>query len=178
MIGYLQPTSFEQLQERATQLDLGNFEILLCVGNKADRVPEHFAHTEYRRKLQKKGESSSDPHPEFGDFGISRTEGSSLLDEESVSAEDRRRSCAEWCSDNGFEYIEVCASDEVFDECKSPSLLKSSGLLHIVLLFLCKGFSILTIYIRHLSAFSSNSYWTFFTGMTVDGDLQGVARIH
>ncbi|CAM6118275.1 unnamed protein product [Calypogeia fissa] len=124
------PTSFEELQEWATKLDLGNFEILLCIGNKADRVPEHFAHAEYRRKVQKRGESSSDPHPEFWDFGISRTDGTGLLEEESVSAEDRRRSCIEWCSDNGFEYIEACAIDEIFDEC-----------------------------------------------MTVDGDLQGVARI-
>lgn len=117
----MQPTSFEQLQEWAKGLDLENFEIRLCTGNKADRVPEHFAHTEYRRKLQKKGESSSDPHPEFWDFGIDRTEGNSLLDGDEESADDRRRSCVEWCSDNGFEYIESCAIDEIFDECKNPS---------------------------------------------------------
>ncbi|BBN06730.1 alpha- and gamma-adaptin-binding protein p34 [Marchantia polymorpha subsp. ruderalis] len=124
--------SFKELQEWATKVALENFEILLCVGNKADHVPEHFAHAEYRRKLQKGGESSSDPHPEFWDFGIDRSEGSSLLGEESSSsAEDARRSRIEWCSERGIEYIEACAINEVFDKC-----------------------------------------------MSVDGDLQGVARIH
>ncbi|KAL3694309.1 hypothetical protein R1sor_007960 [Riccia sorocarpa] len=124
-------STFKELQEWTTKVQLENFEILLCVGNKADHVPDHFAHAEYRRKLQKGGESSSDPHPEYFDYGIDRSEGSGLLEEESEPAEDGRRSRIEWCAERGIEYIEACAINEVFDKC-----------------------------------------------MSVDGDLQGVARIH
>ncbi|KAL2633388.1 hypothetical protein R1flu_004867 [Riccia fluitans] len=124
-------STFKELQDWTTSIQLENFEILLCVGNKADHVPDHFAHAEYRRKLQKGGESSSDPHPEFWDYGIDRSEGSSLLEGEDAPAEDVRRSRIEWCAERGIEYIEACAVNEVFDKC-----------------------------------------------MSVDGDLQGVARIH
>lgn len=74
-----QATSFEKLQKWVEAADILNYEVLMCVGNKADRLPTHFGHTEYRRRLQERGESFSDPHPNFLDFGIDRTEGSGLL---------------------------------------------------------------------------------------------------
>eukprot|EP00249_Psilotum_nudum_P017627 c26415_g1_i1 orf=302-1783(+) len=112
-------TSFETLQKWASEVELQKFEILLCVGNKADCVPDHYGHIEYRRKVQKQGESSSDPHPEFWDYGIQQSEGSSLLFDENESLQERRRSCIEWCIDNGIEYVESCAIDEYFDKCMS-----------------------------------------------------------
>jgi hypothetical protein len=115
-----QSTSFEEIQEWVSGMELKTFDILMCVGNKADRVPSHFGHIEYRRRLQKRGESSSDPHPEYMDFGIEQTEGSKLLGgEDQESLDDRRHSCIEWCSERGIEYIEACAINEVFDQCLS-----------------------------------------------------------
>lgn len=112
-------SSFELLQEWAGKLELQKFEILLCVGNKADRVPGHFGHSEYRKRLQKVGESSSDPHPEFWDYGIQQSDGSSLLGSNEEFIDERRRSCMEWCMEHGIEYIEACAIDEIFDKCMS-----------------------------------------------------------
>lgn len=67
----------------------------------------------------KRGESSSDPHPEFMNFGIDRSEGSGLLaEEEEDDPELRRRACIEWCTEQGIEYIEACAVNEAFDKCK------------------------------------------------------------
>lgn len=68
----------------------------------------------------KRGESSSDPHPEFMDFGIDRAEGGSLLaeEEDNDDTELKRRACIEWCTDHGIEYVEACAINEVFDKCK------------------------------------------------------------
>ncbi|EFJ26007.1 hypothetical protein SELMODRAFT_97900 [Selaginella moellendorffii] len=110
----------------ASRADLTGFEILLCVGNKADRLPQHYGHVEYRRRLQRLGESSSDPHPEFLDFGIQRNEGSSLLDDEEVElagpappVDEKKHSRIEWCIENGIEYIEACALDVAFDDCLS-----------------------------------------------------------
>eukprot|EP01018_Ginkgo_biloba_P020340 Gb_41501 [translate_table: standard] len=112
-------SSFEALQEWASEVDLQKFEILLCIGNKADRVPGHFAHAEYRRQLQKRGESSADPHPEFWDYGIHQDEGYGLLSEEDNPLEEMRRSCIEWCIQSNIEYIEACAINEAFDKCMS-----------------------------------------------------------
>eukprot|EP00262_Sarcandra_glabra_P007280 TRINITY_DN1998_c0_g1_i1.p1 TRINITY_DN1998_c0_g1~~TRINITY_DN1998_c0_g1_i1.p1 ORF type:complete len:349 (-),score=73.30 TRINITY_DN1998_c0_g1_i1:197-1207(-) len=111
-------SSFAALQDWVSGIDVQKFDILLCIGNKADLLRGHFAHAEYRRRLQKRGESSSDPHPEFLDYGILETEGSSLLGEEEPSWE-FRRSCLEWCSQNNIEYIESCASNADFDKCLS-----------------------------------------------------------
>lgn len=70
----------------------------------------------------KRGESSSDPHPEFMDFGIDRTEGSSLLaEDDDEDPEHRRRARMEWCTERGIEYIEACAINEAFDKCKFSS---------------------------------------------------------
>ncbi|KAJ4960396.1 hypothetical protein NE237_020306 [Protea cynaroides] len=84
-----------------------------------DLLPGHFAYAEYRRRLQKHGELSSDPHPEFLDYGILETEGSSLLGDEEPSSWEIRRSCLEWCSQYNIEYIEACASNAFFDKCLS-----------------------------------------------------------
>lgn len=97
---------------------LQTFEILVCVGNKADRVPDHYGHLEYRRRLQKRGESFSDSNPDFMNYGLERTEGSSLLQENEECYEDRRRASIEWCSDRGIEYIEACALNDTFDQCR------------------------------------------------------------
>ncbi|XP_024545187.1 uncharacterized protein LOC9644396 [Selaginella moellendorffii] len=119
-------SSFDRLKNWASRADLTAFEILLCVGNKADRLPQHYGHVEYRRRLQRLGESSSDPHPEFLEFGIQRNEGSSLLDDEEVElagpappVDEKKHSRIEWCIENGIEYIEACALNVAFDDCLS-----------------------------------------------------------
>ncbi|GLJ39285.1 hypothetical protein SUGI_0801690 [Cryptomeria japonica] len=112
-------SSFEALQDWVSGVEIQNFEVLLCVGNKADLLPGHFAHAEYRRQVKKCGESSSDPHPEFWDYGIHRDEGSSLLNEEEESSYEVERSVIEWCNQNNIEYIEACAINDAFDKCIS-----------------------------------------------------------
>ncbi|CAA7391203.1 unnamed protein product [Spirodela intermedia] len=111
-------SSFVALQNWVSGVDLQEFEILLCVGNKADLLPGHLAHVEYRRQLQKQRESAYEPQPEFLDYGISETEGSSLLGEEEPSSE-IRKSYMEWCSRYNIEFIEACASNADFDKCLS-----------------------------------------------------------
>lgn len=99
-------------------MDIQKFEILLCIGNKVDLLPGHSAHVEYRRRLLKLGESGDDPNFEFSEYGISETEGSSLLGDEEPSSE-IKRTCMEWCLENNIEYIEACASNAEFDKCLS-----------------------------------------------------------
>ncbi|KAJ6809861.1 uncharacterized protein M6B38_159580 [Iris pallida] len=70
------------------------------------------------RFLQRRGESSSHPHPEFWDYGIDETEGFSLLGGEEPSSE-IRNSCLEWCIQHNIEFIEACASNPDFDKCLS-----------------------------------------------------------
>ncbi|XP_073002597.1 uncharacterized protein [Typha latifolia] len=111
-------SSFHALQKWVSNTDIAKFEILLCIGNKADLVTGHYAHAEYRRHMQKLGESTSDPHPEYLDFGIDETEACNLLGEEEPSAE-TRKSTLEWCIQNNIEYIEACASNADFDKCLS-----------------------------------------------------------
>ncbi|KAK8939051.1 hypothetical protein KSP39_PZI011455 [Platanthera zijinensis] len=111
-------SSFLALKDWVTGIDLRSFEILLCIGNKADLVSGHYAHVEYRRHLQKHGESSGDPHPDFWDYGINETESSSLLGNEDPSAE-IKTNCMEWCIEQNIEYIEACASNMDFDKCLS-----------------------------------------------------------
>ncbi|KAM0851394.1 hypothetical protein ACQ4PT_052454 [Festuca glaucescens] len=50
-------SSFLALQNWVENIDIQRFEVLLCVGNKADLVPGHAAHVEYRRRMQRIGES-------------------------------------------------------------------------------------------------------------------------
>lgn len=87
-----------------------------------DLVPGHSAHVEYRRRLQRLGGSSADPHLEFSRYGISETEGRGLLGDEE-SPWEISRSCLEWCSERNIEYIEACASNVDFDKCKAFILL-------------------------------------------------------
>lgn len=116
----MQISSFVAVQEWTSRVDIHKFQILLCIGNKVDLIPGHPVHTEYRRRLQKLGDSSDDPHPEFDDFGISETEGTSLLGEgDEEPSWDIRRSCLEWCTEHSIEYIEACASNADFDKCKT-----------------------------------------------------------
>ncbi|XP_008796711.1 uncharacterized protein LOC103712091 [Phoenix dactylifera] len=111
-------SSFLALQNWVAKIDIKRFEILLCIGNKADLVPGHYAHREYRRHMQKHGDSAGDPHPEYLDYGIDETEGCSLLVDEEPSL-DIRKSWLEWCCQNNIEYIEACASNADFDKCLS-----------------------------------------------------------
>ncbi|MFS7955174.1 putative alpha/gamma-adaptin-binding protein p34 [Helianthus anomalus] len=70
-------SAFSELKKWVSRNDIQNFDILLCIGNKADLVPGHSAHIEYRRHLLNLDESS--------ECGISETEGSSLLGDEESS---------------------------------------------------------------------------------------------
>lgn len=105
------------LQHWVSHTDINSFDILLCIGNKVDRVPHHLAHDEYRRRLLKATDSSSNLYPDIDEFGISESEGSRLLGSEDASS-DIRGTCLEWCCENNIEFIEACASNPDFDKCK------------------------------------------------------------
>ena len=113
----MQEPSLLTLRNWVGNIDVQRFEVLLCIGNKADLVPGHGAHVEYRRRMQRIGESSSDPHPEYLDFGINENEGCGLLSEEEPQIE-IRDSTLKWCIEHNIEYIEACASNADFDKCK------------------------------------------------------------
>lgn len=85
-----------------------------------DLLPGHSAHVEYRRHLQKLGESWGNTNSEL-DYGISEAEGSSLLGDEEPLGE-IKNSCLEWCSEHNIEYVEVCASNADFDKCEYLAL--------------------------------------------------------
>ncbi|XP_047156908.1 uncharacterized protein LOC124827805 isoform X2 [Vigna umbellata] len=108
--------SLAALREWVSHTDIQNFEILLCIGNKVDLVSGHPAHAEYRRRLLKLEDSAVDHYSE--EYGISESEGTSLLGDE-APAWDIRRSCLEWCTDHNIEFIEACASNADFDKCLS-----------------------------------------------------------
>lgn len=110
-------SSFLKLKEWASHTDLQKFDILLCIGNKVDLLPGHPAHTEYRRCLLKFGESTGNFSSEL-EYGISETEGSSLLADEEPSLE-IKRSCMDWCIKHNIEYVEASASNADFDKCLS-----------------------------------------------------------
>ncbi|CAJ1949491.1 unnamed protein product [Sphenostylis stenocarpa] len=111
-----EPSSLTALREWVSRTDIQNFDILLCIGNKVDLVSGHPAHSEYRRRLLKLEESAVDLYSE--EYGISESEGTSLLGDEAPSW-DIRRSCLEWCTDHNIEFIEACASNADFDKCLS-----------------------------------------------------------
>lgn len=117
LMDYVQLSSLIALQDWVSRNDIQKFEILLCIGNKVDLIPGHPVHAEYRRRLQKLEDSSADPHTGFYEFGISETEGSSLLGGEDPDVE-IKRSCLEWCTEHNIEYIEACAANADFDKCK------------------------------------------------------------
>ncbi|EOA14719.1 hypothetical protein CARUB_v10028006mg [Capsella rubella] len=106
------------LQDWVSHTDINNFDILLCIGNKVDRVPHHPAHDEYRLRLLKATDPSRNMYLDTDEFGISETEGSSLLGSEDTSL-DIRATCLEWCCENNIEFIEACASNPDFDKCLS-----------------------------------------------------------
>lgn len=116
----LQASSFLKLKEWASHTDLQKFDILLCIGNMVDLLPGHPAHTEYRRCLLKLGESTGDFSSEL-EYGISETEGSSLLGDEEPSLE-IKRPYMDWCIEHSIEYIEACASNADFDKCKTSCI--------------------------------------------------------
>lgn len=113
----MQLSTLVALQDWVSHTDINKFDILLCIGNKVDRVPNHLAHDEYRRRLLKATDPSRILYSDIDDFGISETEGSSLLGSQDTSL-DIRGACLEWCSDNNIEFIEACASNPDFDKCK------------------------------------------------------------
>jgi hypothetical protein len=114
---YMQLSSLAALKDWVACTDIRHFEILLCIGNKVDLLPGHPVHAEYRRRLLRLGDDSADPYDEFTGYGISESEGSSLLGDEEPSWE-IRRSCLEWCTQHNIEFIEACASNADFDKCK------------------------------------------------------------
>lgn len=115
---YLQLSSLVAIKEWVSHSDIQNLDLLLCIGNKVDLLPGHPAHVEYKRRLLKLGESSVNSHMEFSEYGISETEGSSLLGDEEPSL-GFKRSCIEWCLEHNIEYVEACASNADFDKCKA-----------------------------------------------------------
>lgn len=116
----MQPTTFAALREWVSQTDIQQFEILLCIGNKVDLLPGHPAHAEYRRRLLKLNESSG-PYSADLDYGISETEGSSLLGDEEDLTPQFKRSCIDWCIDHNIEFVEACGSNADFDKCEACS---------------------------------------------------------
>ncbi|KAK6162734.1 hypothetical protein DH2020_002575 [Rehmannia glutinosa] len=111
-------SSLAFLKNWVSRTDIQKFDILLCIGNKVDLLPGHPAHMEYKRRMLKHGESSIDPHVDVLEYGISETEGSSLLGDEEPSL-DFKRSGLEWCLEHNIEYVEACASNAEFDKCLS-----------------------------------------------------------
>ncbi|KAL6993343.1 hypothetical protein U1Q18_011459 [Sarracenia purpurea var. burkii] len=109
-------SSLAAIKDWVSHTNIQKFEILLCIGNKVDLLPGHTAHIEYRRRLHRLAESSLDP--EFSEYGISETEGVSLLGDEESPLE-IKKSCLEWCTEHNIEYIEACASNADFDICLS-----------------------------------------------------------
>lgn len=112
---FLQLSSFAALKKWVSSIDIQKFDILLCLGNKVDLLPGHPAHIEYKRRLLKNGESSVNTL-DFSEYGISETEGSSLLGDDESSWE-FRKSHLEWCLEHNIEYVEACASNIDFDKC-------------------------------------------------------------
>ncbi|KAK3013662.1 hypothetical protein RJ639_008533 [Escallonia herrerae] len=159
-------SSFLALKDWVSRTDIQKFDILLCIGNKVDLLPDHPAHVEYKRRLQKLGESWSDPHPEFSEYGINETEGSSLLGDEEPSME-IKSSCVEWCCEHNIEYIEACASNADFDkyifgevELDDMAVPNANGSAEIE-----------TILVNDCGVVEA------LAGLSVDGDSQGVERL-
>ncbi|MFQ6623369.1 hypothetical protein Gotur_003820 [Gossypium turneri] len=111
-------STLSALRDWVSYTDIQNFEILLCIGNKVDRIPGHPVHAEYTKRLHKLNDSSTYPSSDFTQYGISEAEGSSLLGNEDPSSNIRKK-CLEWCIDHNIEFIEACASNAEFDKCLS-----------------------------------------------------------
>ncbi|XWS42251.1 hypothetical protein CRYUN_Cryun17cG0152200 [Craigia yunnanensis] len=113
-----QLSTLDALQDWVSHTDIRNFEILLCIGNKVDRIPGHPVHAELKKHLLKLADSSTHHSSDFTRYGISETEGSSLLGDEDPSSNIRRK-CLGWCIDHNIEFIEACASNADLDKCLS-----------------------------------------------------------
>nr|KJB17452.1 hypothetical protein B456_003G001100 [Gossypium raimondii] len=111
-------STLSALRDWVSYTDIQNFEILLCIGNKVDRIPGHPVHAEYTKRLHKLNDSSTYPSSDFTQYGISEAEGSSLLGNEDPSSNIRKK-ILEWCIDHNIEFIEACASNAEFDKCLS-----------------------------------------------------------
>nr|XP_028945631.1 uncharacterized protein LOC103421347 isoform X4 [Malus domestica]XP_028945634.1 uncharacterized protein LOC103421347 isoform X4 [Malus domestica]XP_028945636.1 uncharacterized protein LOC103421347 isoform X4 [Malus domestica] len=122
-------SSLSALQKWVSQTDLQKFDRLVCIGNKVDLVPGHPVHTEYRRRLQKLGDPFADDGPGFTAYGISETEGSSLLGDDEPYWE-ARHTCLEWCNEHNIEFVEACASNADFDKCKVCQLMATRKVLN------------------------------------------------
>ncbi|KMT15957.1 hypothetical protein BVRB_3g051400 [Beta vulgaris subsp. vulgaris] len=107
-------SSLAALKKWVSDTDIQRSDILLCIGNKVDLVPGHQAHDEYKRRLQR----LQDPVASSCEYGISDSEGNSLLGNDEPSC-DIRRSCWEWSMEHNIEYVEACASNVDFDKCLS-----------------------------------------------------------
>ncbi|KOM41319.1 hypothetical protein LR48_Vigan04g151700 [Vigna angularis] len=89
MVFYMnEPSSLAALREWVSHINIQNFEILLCIGNKVDLVSGHPAHAEYRRRLLKLEDSVVDRYSE--EYGISESKGTSLLGDEAPARDIRR----------------------------------------------------------------------------------------
>ena len=116
----MQLSSLIALQDWVSRNDMQRFEIVLCIGNKVDLVPGHPVHAEYRRRLLKTEDPVIDSCAELTEYGISESEGTSLLENDDPDPTwDSRRSHLEWFTEHGIEFIEACASNADFDKCKA-----------------------------------------------------------
>lgn len=110
-------SSLAALKKWVSHTDIQKSDILLCIGNKADLVPGHPAHDEYKKHLQRLENPFTSSDVDSYEYGISEFEGSSLLGNED-SSYDIKRSCWEWCMERNIEYVEACASSVDFDKCE------------------------------------------------------------
>ncbi|KAM7529481.1 hypothetical protein LguiB_032891 [Lonicera macranthoides] len=157
--------SFVALKDWVSRTDIQKFDVLICIGNKVDLLPGHSAHVEYRRRLQKLDESwgnnnNNNHYPDFSWYGISETEGSSLLGDEE-SPWEIKNSYLEWCIEHNIEYVEACASNAEFD--KSFLFADSISAVFVFIVF-CSP--------------TSTCIGICYIGLSVDGDSQGVERLY
>ncbi|KAI3773742.1 hypothetical protein L1987_48273 [Smallanthus sonchifolius] len=75
-------SSFSELKKWVSCNNIEDFDILLCIGNKANLLPGHSTHVKYGSRLLNLDESS--------DYGISVIEGNYLLRDEESSSEIKR----------------------------------------------------------------------------------------
>ncbi|KAL8136803.1 hypothetical protein V2J09_002804 [Rumex salicifolius] len=106
------------LKDWVSHTNIQDFDILVCIGNKVDLIAGHRAHVEYRRHILKQENAFINSVADSTAYGISETEGSSLLEDEETSWEERM-SFLEWFSERNIEFIEACASNADFDKCLS-----------------------------------------------------------
>ncbi|MBA0793692.1 hypothetical protein Gohar_018079, partial [Gossypium harknessii] len=171
-------STLSALRDWVSYTDIQNFEILLCIGNKVDRIPGHPVHAEYAKRLHKLNDSSTYPSSDFTQYGISEAEGSSLLGNEDPSSNIRKK-CLEWCIDHNIEFIEACASNAEFDK---SNFYFPDG----------KGINAVTIKTHNNERYIKVMYRLdigmliianvkkklVLAGLSVDGDLQGVERLY